>query len=139
MDRFSTLQQKFLPFLLELRVRIIYCLVVWLGIFLLLLPFANSLYHHLSKPLLLQLPSNRLIATSLTAPLFIPFKTSAVASIFFSMPFLLHQFWLFVSPALYFKEKQIIWFILILSSCLFYIGVFFSYLFLLPLLIMMFI
>lgn len=130
----------FLPFLLELRLRLFYCSGLFIGIFVLLLPFSSGLYQYLAGPLLNQLPvGSRLISTTLTDPLFIPLKFTASLAIFISMPFILYQFWLFVAPALYLKEKQLLWFVLVLSSSLFYSGVFFAYQFILPLLISFFI
>ncbi|MES2141841.1 MAG: twin-arginine translocase subunit TatC [Pseudomonadota bacterium] len=129
-----------LSFLLELRIRLFYCAGAFLGIFCLLLPFSASLYQHLAQPLLNQLPvESRFISTTLTAPLFIPLKFTLSFAIFISMPFILYQFWLFVVPALYLKEKRLLWLVLVLSCSLFYSGVFFAYQFIMPFLISFFI
>ncbi|MES2998585.1 MAG: twin-arginine translocase subunit TatC [Pseudomonadota bacterium] len=128
------------PFLLELRSRLLYCIALFVGILCLLLPFSACLYQHFSQPLLNQLPSgSQLISTTLTAPLFIPIKFSMILTIFIIMPFILYQFWLFTSPALYLKEQRLLWLVLTLSSGLFYSGVVFAYRFILPFLIGFFI
>jgi len=122
-----------LPFLLELRLRVIYCIALFTVVLCLLLPFSTYLYQCFSQPLSNQLPANsRLISTTLTAPMFIPIKYSVFLAIFIVMPFILYQFWLFVAPALYLKERRLLWLVLILSSSLFYSGILFSYQFILP-------
>jgi sec-independent protein translocase protein TatC len=130
----------FLPFFLELRLRLLYCIVVFIGTVCLLLPFSHYLYRGLAQPLLQQLPANsRLLSTTLTAPLFVPLKCTIMFAIFVSMPFMIYQFWRFVAPALYLREQRLLWLILLLSSGLFYSGVFFFYQFILPVLIAFFI
>ena len=129
-----------LPFLLELRLRLLYCIGVLVGVLFLLLPFSSYLYQCLAQPLLNRLPTDsRFISTALTDPLFIPLKFTVILAIFISMPFIFYQFWLFVAPALYLKERRLLWLILVLSNSLFYSGVFFSYQFILPFLIGFFI
>jgi sec-independent protein translocase protein TatC len=132
----TVLNRSWLVFLLELRLRFLYCLTVFLGVLGLLLPFAHYWYQCLAQPLLSQLPANsHFISTTLTAPLFIPIKFTANFAIFISMPFMLHQFWLFVSPALYVRERYLARLILLLSWILFYSGVYLAYQFILPFLI----
>ncbi len=129
-----------LPFLLELRLRLFYCIGAFLSIFCVLSPFSANLYQYLAQPLLNQLPvESRLIATTLTASLFIPLKFTIKLVIFITIPFIFYQFWLFVAPALYFKEKRLLWLVLVFSSSLFYSGIFFAYYFILPFLINFFI
>lgn len=133
-------ENRFLfPFLLELRLRLFYCIAVFLFLFCLLSFFSVRLYQCLAQPLLNQFSvKNQLISTSLTAPLFVPLKFTLKLAIFFSMPFLFYQFWLFVAPALYFKERRLLWLVLTVSIGLFYTGVFFAYQFILPFLIKFF-
>lgn len=129
-----------LPFLLELRLRFFYCIGAFLSIFCVLSPFSASLYQYLAQPLLSQLPvESRLISTTLTAPLFIPLKFTIKLVIFITIPFIFYQLWLFIAPALYFKERRLLWLVLICSSSLFYSGIFFAYQFILPFLISFFI
>ncbi len=128
--------RSLLSFFLELRLRLIYCVLSFILVLCLLLPFSSQLYQCFSKPLLNQLPvGSRLISTTLLAPVFIPVKFSFVLAIFAIMPFVLYQFWLFIAPALYRKERRLLWLVLLLSISLFYSGVSFSYRFILPLLI----
>jgi sec-independent protein translocase protein TatC len=129
-------ERSWLPFLLELRWRLIYCIALFFVILALLLPFSSHLYLCFAKPLLNQLPvGSRLISTTVMAPVLIPIKFTVMLALFIMMPFILYQFWLFTAPALYVKERRLLWLVLLLSSSLFYSGVLFSYQFIVPFLI----
>lgn len=59
--------------------------------------------------------------------------TSITAGIIIAFPFILYQFWKFISPALYANErKYAVWFI-ISTSILFFLGVLFGYYLIMPL------
>lgn len=119
----------------ELRVRLLRCLIALVVAFAVGCYFANPLYHLLALPLLEQLPpTSPLIATQLTASLFIPFKLAFIVALLLIMPLLLHQLWRFVAPALYRQERRRIWPLLLLSNALFYLGVTFAYFVVFPLL-----
>jgi sec-independent protein translocase protein TatC len=120
--------------LLELRRRLIYVLLTIGGIFLLLVPFANSLYLWVARPLTRILPPGAsLIATEVATPLLTPLKLTFVLAIFISMPFVFYQLWRFIAPGLYRSEKRIILLVLTSSSILFYLGIVFCYLLVFPL------
>lgn len=120
--------------LIELRARILHGLLVTLVIFLGLFYFANDIYEFVSAPIRAQLPpGSTMIATDITATFFAPFKLTLVVSIFLAMPFLLHQFWKFVSPGMYAHEKNLALPILVLSVLLFYAGIAFSHYVIFPL------
>ena len=120
-------------YVVELRRRLIYCLLVCLGVFVLLYSQANVLYQHMAYPLLQRLPSQYMIATTLTAPLLAPLKLCAYLSIWLGMPLLLYQLWAFVAPALYRHERTRMWPMLCVSVLLFYLGMVFAYVVVLPL------
>ncbi len=121
-------QQPFVGHLIELRDRLLRIVLVVLALFLVLMPFANSLYSALAEPLMETLPAGAtMIATEVAAPFLTPFKFSLVFAIFISMPFALYQIWLFVAPGLYMAERRIALPLLITSSALFYLGVAFAY------------
>lgn len=118
----------YVQFLTELRKRLIYCLLVLALIFSILLFFANNIYSVLALPLLKHLPIGQgLIATNITAPFFVPFELTFVASLFLAIPFFLYHLWMFIAPALYKHEKRFIWPLLFVSVLLFYLGVLFAY------------
>jgi sec-independent protein translocase protein TatC len=127
--------KKLLFFLIELRRRVLYCLFVLSVLFVFLLYFSNDLYSLLALPLLKHLPHTQgLIATSMMAPFFVPFELTFVTSLFLAVPVFLYQLWAFVAPALYRHERRFVWPLLLISTCLFYLGVAFAYFIIFPVL-----
>lgn len=109
-------------------------------VFLVLSFYANQLYHFLAIPLLEKLPHHSgLIATKITSAFSVPLKFSFIVSIIFATPFILYHIWQFVAPALYVREKRLIWFWLFPSVFLFYLGIFFAYCVALPLIFRFFV
>lgn len=132
--------RKKFDYLLELRSRLLRCLIAGTVVCLVLLPFSNTLYHFLAEPLLLQLPhGSSLIATGLTASFFIPLKFTMFVAAALIIPFVLYQFWMFIVPALYQHERHWVWLLLLLSTMLFYLGMLFAYLVVFPILFKFFI
>lgn len=133
-DQSEELEQ--LPFtahLIELRRRLIKCVGLVVGLFLVMLPFANTLYEMLSAPLRGRLPEHAtMIATDVTATFMAPFKLNFYVALIISMPFILYQIWQFLAPALYKTEKKIAVPILLSSIVLFYAGIAFAYFITLP-------
>ena len=127
-------EQPLITHLVELRQRLMYVLLIILGIFLGLFYFANDLYTYLSTPLTALLPEGTsMIATDVTSPFFAPFKLTLVAAIFAAMPFILHQIWGFIAPGLYQHEKKFAVPLLASSIFLFYAGIAFAYFVVFPL------
>jgi len=127
-------QSTLLPFLVELRSRLLRCFFVLCVFLSVLLYFADKLYTLLAQPLLKFLPQGHLIATQIVAPFFVPFKLALLASFLLTMPFFLYQLWAFAAPALYPHEKRFAWPLLFLSTLLFYAGMLFAYWVIFPLL-----
>lgn len=134
MTRSVNPNQNALHFLIELRTRLIYSLVVLFIIFAILLYFANDLYTLLALPLLKFLPQGHLIATEIVSPFFVPFKLAFMASMLLAVPFFLYQVWSFIAPALYGHERRLVWPFLLLSTFLFYAGIAFAYCVIFPML-----
>jgi len=125
--------QTLISHLIELRQRIIKAVSCVLLVFLVLVPFANTLYHDFAQPLLRQLPANgSMIATDVASPFFIPLKLALFSAFFISVPFVLYQFWAFVAPGLYQHEKRLVLPLLVASTLLFYLGAAFAYFVVLP-------
>jgi len=140
-DQEETLpEMPFSSHLIELRTRLMRIFGFIIALFLCMLPFANSLYEWLSKPLRAQLPPNAsMIATDITATFMAPFKLNFFVAVVIAMPFILHQSWQFIAPALYNNEKRITIPLLASSIILFYIGIAFAYFITLPAILTFFI
>lgn len=121
-----------MEYLLELRRRLLYCFIFTGLLFAILCFFANPLYQFLAQPLLFQLPSMHLIATKITSPFLIPVKFVFIISIILLIPLFFYHIWSFISPALYRHERNKIWWFLVPSVCLFYLGILFGYFIILP-------
>ena len=119
--------------LLELRDRLIRCLIVVVAVFIPCAYWANDLFSFVAQPLLDKLPKGAtLIATSVVSPFMAPFKLSFFVALFIAIPYVLWQIWAFVAPGLYKHEKKFAVPLIISSILLFYIGVGFAYKFVFP-------
>lgn len=131
---FSTSDLPFLAHLVELRNRLLRCILCIAFFALPLSVYSNEIYALLAQPLMAHLPQNSsMIATNVTSPFMTPFKLSLLTAVFLSVPFILGQFWGFLAPALYKNERKAIFPLLIASTILFYCGVAFAYFVVAPL------
>ncbi|MCT6875309.1 twin-arginine translocase subunit TatC, partial [Frischella perrara] len=120
--------------LLELRTRLLRCILCIIIVFLGLIYFSNDIYSIVANPLVRQLPTGSvMIATDIAAPFFTPIKLTLIVSLFVSIPYILYQIWGFVAPALYRKEKRLVLPLVISSTTLFYLGIAFAYFVVFPL------
>ncbi len=120
--------------LVELRDRVVRMVLSILIIFLSLFYWANDIYSYLAEPLTRHLPEgSTMIAIDVASPFLTPFKLVLMLSVFLSMPVILYQFWAFVAPGLYQKEKRIAGPLLVSSIFLFYAGMAFAYYVVFPL------
>ncbi len=127
-------EQPFISHLIELRNRLLRSVLCVLVVFLGLAAYANEIYSLLAGPLMKHLPKNStMIAIDVASPFFTPFKLALIVSIFISIPVILYQFWAFVAPGLYKRERRMIFPLLIASTLLFYMGVAFAYFVVFPL------
>lgn len=126
--------QPLISHLVELRNRLLRCMICVLVVFCALVYWANDIYTLLATPLTENLPAGAtMIATNVATPFFTPIKLTGVVAIFLSVPFILYQIWAFVAPALYKHEKRLIYPLLVSSTLLFYAGVAFAYYIVFPL------
>ncbi|MCP4996745.1 MAG: twin-arginine translocase subunit TatC [Gammaproteobacteria bacterium] len=127
-------EQPFVTHLIELRDRVMRAFIAVLVIFVCLFPWANDLYQMVSKPLLEVLPEGQnMIATGVISPFLAPFKLALVTAIFLAMPVILYQLWAFIAPGLYKHEKRVLMPMVGSSALLFYLGAFFAYKIVFPL------
>lgn len=114
--------------LTELRDRLLRMIVAVLVVFVALFYFANDIYAFVSAPLRALLPEGAsMIATEVASPFLAPFKLTMVVAVFIAMPYILHQVWRFIAPALYNSERRLALPILLSSVILFYSGLAFAY------------
>jgi sec-independent protein translocase protein TatC len=119
--------------LIELRDRLLRCVVALLLVFICLFPWARELYNFLAQPMLASLPAGgQLIATEVTAPFFVPVKVTMMAALVIALPYLLYQIWAFVAPGLYAHEKKFVVPLIVTSTLLFLCGMAFAYFLVFP-------
>jgi len=136
----SLTEMRYTEHLKELRKRLIYAVSTVLIVFLLLLPWAQQSYKFLAQPLISALPANStMIATDVMSTFLAPFKLNIYLAIFLTIPLIFYQFWRFIAPALYQKERKMGFSLITISTFLFYLGVLFAYAFILPLALKFFI
>lgn len=124
----------FLAHLIELRMRLLRCLLALVVVLVVLMPWSGSIYTWASQPLLRYLPEgSSMIAIKVASPFFIPFKLTAVVALLVSLPYLLYQVWAFVAPGLYRHERRMVWPLLLSSTALFFGGMAFCYYVVFPL------
>lgn len=111
MARPKTDEMSFFEHLGELRKRIVWSLAFVLVFFLASWTVVGGLYRWLSRPILRFLPAGptgepQLAFTSLSEPFMMYIKVAFISSLFAASPFIFHQLWLFISPALFPREKR---------------------------------
>lgn len=125
--------EKALPHLIELRKRLLSCVIVYLTILAPLMFFSTELYTLIAQPILKNLPlGGALVATQVITPFTTPLKLSLVISFVITIPLMLYHIWAFVAPGLYSHEKRPVRLILVYSTFLFYTGLLFAHYFVLP-------
>ncbi len=113
--------------LIELRRRLVRCVIAVVGLFLLMVGFAGDIYATMATPLMNMLPEQgSMIATEIAAPFLTPFKLTFYLSFFLAIPYLLSQAWLFIAPGLYQQEKKLALPVIVISITLFYAGAAFA-------------
>jgi len=112
----------------ELRRRLIVCAIaVGVG-FLLAYGFKERLFQILVRPLTqVMQEGDTLIFTGLPEAFFTYLKVAFLTGLMLAAPVIIYQFWLFVAPGLYDKEKRLLLPIVLLSSFFFVGGALFGY------------
>lgn len=113
--------------LIELRNRILKCVIALVVFFLALFSFANQIYSYVAQPMIDALPPGAtMIAIDPTSPFFAPFKLTFFVAFLLAAPYILYQLWSFIAPGLYKNEKQVAIPLFISSVGLFYLGIAFA-------------
>jgi sec-independent protein translocase protein TatC len=127
-------QDTFISHLMELRDRLLRCLIAIGVVFLVLVFWAKDLYALLAKPLLAALPQGgQMIATDVIGVFLVPVKVAALVAFVIALPYVLYQIWAFVAPGLYAHEKRLVLPLVISSTFLFLCGMAFAYFLIFPL------
>lgn len=112
----------------ELRKRLVTCFIsIGVG-FVVAYCFKERLFEILLQPLIQVLePGDKLIFTGLPEAFFTYLKVSLLAGIMASAPVIIYQFWIFVAPGLYDRERRLLLPVIFLSSVFFVGGALFGY------------
>lgn len=117
----------------ELRKRILWSLVSIVVAGIPCWVFREEITAFLQAPVLAKLPpGQKLVFLGMADILFLYLKVSALCALFLAAPFILFQIWLFVSPALYRRERLYVLPFLVFGTLFFLGGGAFAYYFAFP-------
>lgn len=127
-------QAPLLDHLIELRGRLVRCVMALAIAFAICLYFADDILGFLVRPLTEAFPpgTGQLIFTQLYEVFFVELKVALFAGFFVSFPIIANQLWAFVAPGLYAKEKKAFLPFLIATPILFTAGAALAYFVVMP-------
>ena len=127
-------QAPLLDHLIELRNRLVRCVVVLAATFAVCLYFAEDIFALLVRPLSTAFPEGegRLIYTKLYEAFFVEIKVALFAAFFISFPVIANQLWAFVAPGLYAREKKAFLPFIVATPVLFTMGASLAYFVVMP-------
>jgi sec-independent protein translocase protein TatC len=130
------IEEDKLPFtahLEELRQRLIKCFIAVAVGFVASYAFKEKLFQILVAPLMKVMQAgDHLIYTNLPEAFFTFLKTAFLSGLMLASPIILYQFWMFVAPGLYDREKRLLLPIVFLSTFFFVGGALFGYFIVFP-------
>jgi len=117
----------------ELRKRLIVCFIaVGIG-FVLAYGFKEKLFDILTMPLISVMDQGeKLIFTGLPEAFFTYLKVAFLAGLMLAAPVIIYEFWMFIAPGLYQKERRLLLPIVFLSTLFFVGGALFGYFIVFP-------
>lgn len=125
-----------LPFtahLEELRDRLIRCVIAIAVGFAIAYCFKEKLFHILTRPLIRVMDrGDTLIFTGIPEAFFTYLKVSLLTGLLLAVPVIMYQFWMFLAPGLYKKERRLLLPIAVISSIFFIGGALFGYFIVFP-------
>jgi sec-independent protein translocase protein TatC len=126
-------KQPFVSHLKELRDKILVC-VIAVGIaFAVTYYFKEKIFLFLMEPFIKVMPiKSSFIFTGITEAFVTYFKIAIVSSLFLVLPVILFEFWSFISPGLYEKEKRYVYPFMFWGSLCFLSGMAFCYFVVMP-------
>src|SRR5687767_4499979 len=127
-------QQPLLDHLVELRNRLLRCVIALAIAFGVCLYFADPIFEILVWPLAASFPAGegKLIYTKLYEAFFVEIKVAIFAAFFVTFPIIANQLWAFVAPGLYAKEKKAFLPFLLATPVLFIAGASLAYFVVMP-------
>lgn len=127
-------QAPLLDHLVELRARLVRCVLALAVAFGVCLFFADDIFGLLVRPLAAAFPAGegKLIYTKLYEAFFVELKVALFAAFFISFPVIANQLWAFVAPGLYAREKKAFLPFLIATPILFLAGAALAYYVVMP-------
>lgn len=127
-------QAPLLDHLIELRGRLVRCVVALAICFAIGLYFADDVYGFLVRPLEGAFPDGkgRLIYTKLYEAFFVELKVALFAGFCLAFPIIANQLWAFVAPGLYAREKKAFLPFLLATPVLFIAGAALAYYVVMP-------
>ncbi|MFP3980289.1 MAG: twin-arginine translocase subunit TatC [Desulfobacterales bacterium] len=119
--------------LTELRDRLIRCFIAIFVGFVIAYIFKERLFQILTRPLLRVMQEGEtLIFTGIPEAFFTYLKVSLLAGLLLAAPVIIYQFWMFVAPGLYKKERRMMIPIVFVSAFFFIGGALFGYFIVFP-------
>lgn len=119
-------RMSFLEHLDELRKRLIAAVIAILVGFVISLAFIERTFDFIFQPLAIR-TQTEFIATEPPELFMLRLKIGALVGLLLALPFVLWQFWLFISPGLYTHEKRFAIPFVFFGSVLFFAGAWFSH------------
>ncbi len=115
-----------LDHLLELRRRLLYCIVALAGAFAISFYFSETIFAFLVQPLL-RAGQGTVIYTEIFEAFFVQVKVAFFAAMMIAFPVIANQLWQFVAPGLYKKERRALLPFLFATPVLFGMGAAMAY------------
>lgn len=132
-DEISASEAPLIEHLIELRSRLIYCVLGFGGAFIVSFYFSKELLYLLTLPFVWGTGQKAdLISTQLLGVFLVKLKIAAFGGLFIGFPLIATQIYGFVAPGLYKREKQAFLPYLIATPMFFVLGAALVYFFLLP-------
>lgn len=114
-----------LSHLVELRKRLLFCMLFFIVAFSISYYFVDTIYAFLQQPLAEVFGEDekrRMIYTGLHEAFFTYLKLAFFSALFFTLPLILNQLWKFVAPGLYSHERRQFLPLFTLTPFLFFVG-----------------
>ena len=121
-------KMSFLDHLSELRRRLLWSVLAVVILFIPAFYFSAQIFDFLMEPLIENLPEGSMLIFTRPAEGFTTYlKVAFFAAAIGAVPFILYQAWLFIAPALYKQEKQIVVPFILFGTLFFVAGAAFCY------------